>query len=340
MVCPYRGFRRGVNCALDMTPPSLAGPIVADRSAAADRLEVRGADRARFLNGLVTVAVKELGEGDGTLGFFTARKGGVLADCSLVALADSFWLELPPGRGEAIRAHLEQYVLADRVEIAALDLAPVAVLGSTAEGALAALVGELPAKPWSHRVAVLGDRTVRVQNRPGLGAPAWQAWVPAAAAPALAGELIAATGGRPPAEGELEALRVLAGQPRWGVDYGEDTLPQETGLESAIHYSKGCYLGQEIVARVHYRGGVQRGLVGLVLAGPAKTGAELSFEGRPVGSLGTVVDTPGRGSIALAIVHRRGGAPGTLLILPDGAPAQVVPLPFDPLDTSSSQEGI
>lgn len=325
-----------------MSAPPLAGlpggpgPIVALRSDAGDRLEIRGADRARFLNGLVTAAVKDLGEGDGTFGFFTARKGGVLADFALLALADRFWLELPPGRGAAIRAHLEIYRLADRVDLVEPEMAPLAVIGVEAEAALTTLfgAGAVPSAPWSHRSVELAGRTLRVQNRPNLGAPAWQLWAPLAELEAVAAEVQAATGGRLPAAEELELLRVLAGHPHWGIDYGEDSLPQETGLEAAIHYTKGCYLGQEIVARIHYRGGVQRGLVGLRLAGPAVAGAELSFENRPVGTLGTVLAVSPLGSIALAIVHRRGGELGTRLTLPGETTAEVVALPFSP------QEGI
>lgn len=303
------------------------GPVVADLRSAADRLELSGADRARFLNGLVTAAIKELTPGTGTQGFFTARKGGVLADFVLLAHDDRFWLELPPGRGAAITEHLQKYVLADRVTISPLAVAPLVILG--AEAALTAKFGELPATPWSHRPVELGGRTVTLQQHPQRGAPAWQLWLPEAEIDGALAALTAELGAHVAAPEELEVLRVRAGIPRWGLDYGEDNLPQETGLESAIHYTKGCYLGQEIVARVHYRGGVQRGLVGLRLAANADPGAELSFEDRLVGTLGSVVADPELGWLALAIVHRRGAEVGTRLLLPDGSPAEVVPLPFD-----------
>lgn len=310
-----------------MTSLVSAGPWVADLRSAADRLELSGADRARFLNGLVTAAIKELTPGTGTHGFFTARKGGVLADFALLAHDDRFWLELPPGRGAAIAEHLEKYVLADRVTISPLGLAPLVILG--AEAALTAKFGELPATPWSHRTVELGERTATLQQHPQRGAPAWQLWLPEAEIDGALVALTADLGARVAGPEELEVLRVRAGIPRWGLDYGEDNLPQETGLESAIHYTKGCYLGQEIVARVHYRGGVQRGLVGLRLAASATPGAELAFEDRPVGTLGSVVDDPELGWLALAIVHRRGAEVGTRLLLPEGSPAEVVPLPFD-----------
>lgn len=310
-----------------MTSLLSSGPIVADLRGAADRLELGGADRVRFLNGLVTAAIKELAPGTGTQGFFTARKGGVLASFELLAHDDSFWLELPPGRGGAITEHLQKYLLADRVTISPLGVAPLLVLG--AETALTARFGELPAALWAHRSVEFGGQTVTLQQHPQRGAPAWQLWLPEAEIDGALAALTAELGARVAGSEELEVLRVRAGIPRWGLDYGEDNLPQETGLESAISYTKGCYLGQEIVARVHYRGGVQRGLVGLRLAAAAAPGAELSFEDRPVGTLGTVVTDPERGWIALAIVHRRGAEVGTRLLLPDGSPAEVVPLPFE-----------
>lgn len=312
-----------------MTSLFSEGPLVVDLRVLEDRLELRGADRARFLNGLVTAAVKDLTPGTGTHGFFTARKGGVLANFTLLVHDDRYWLALPAGRGAVITEHLEKYVLADRVTISPSAEAPVAVVGAGAERALEALFGEVPASPWCHRPVVFAGHAGTLQNHPQRGAPAWQLWLPEAELDAVLPALQEALGARVAGVEELEVLRVVAGIPRWGLDYGEDNLPQETGLESAISYTKGCYLGQEIVARVHYRGGVQRTLVGLRLVAPAAGGAELSFEERPVGTLGSVVTAPGVGVIALAIVHRRGAEVGTRLLLPDGSPAEVVPLPFD-----------
>jgi folate-binding protein YgfZ len=133
----------------------------------------------------------------------------------------------------------------------------------------------------------------------------------------------------------LEARRVELGVPRFGRDFGPEHFPQETGLgEQAVSYTKGCYLGQEVIARIHYRGQANRLLRGLRLP-PGTTvdavadGAELRYEGRPVGTLSSAVRSPALGApVALAIVHRRGAEPGTRVEVEGGGAAEVVALPF------------
>jgi folate-binding protein YgfZ len=120
--------------------------------------------------------------------------------------------------------------------------------------------------------------------------------------------------------------------PRFGPDFGPDHLPQETGLEArAVSYEKGCYLGQEIVARIHYRGGVNKALRGLDLgaAPPPAAGAGVLHDGRPAGRLGTAVASPVLGrTVALAILHQRAGEAGTVVEVVGGGPATVRDLPF------------
>ncbi|MBZ0101765.1 MAG: hypothetical protein K8I65_06375, partial [Thermoanaerobaculia bacterium] len=135
----------------------------------------------------------------------------------------------------------------------------------------------------------------------------------------------------PVGAGAFETARIEDGEPAFGIDYGEEALPQETGDEAAISYTKGCYLGQEVVARVHYRGGVQRQPRGLRLAGelPAP-GGELLCDGRPAGTLTSLADSPDLGPIGLALLHRRVGEPPATLALADGTPVEMVALPFTP----------
>jgi folate-binding protein YgfZ len=301
-----------------------------------DVLELAGPDRERFLNGLVTCEVRGLGDGGGVYGFVTARKGGVLADFALLSLADRFRLELPPGRGEAVAAHLGTYLLADRVELRP-DPAPLplTLAGAGAKAALRALLDEPPAPAldarWGHAEVRLAGRPVRLAHRPLLGVEAWTVWVEPADARELAEALLTDDAVRPVGFDALDTVRIEAGVPWWGRDYDDSSLPQETGLEEALNFTKGCYLGQEVVARIHYRGGVNRVLRGLQFDGdePPAEGTELLLEGRAVGRVGSVAVSPTlEGPVGLALLHKRGAEPGTRLDLEGGGEAEVAELPL------------
>jgi folate-binding protein YgfZ len=128
-------------------------------------------------------------------------------------------------------------------------------------------------------------------------------------------------------EEAAECVRIEAGRPRLGLDMDADTMPQEAGInERAVSFSKGCYVGQETVARLHYRGKPNRHLRGLRLSEPAERGTEIAFGGKVVGRLGSTCVSPRLGPIALALV-RREAEPGAAVDV-GGAPAEVVPLPF------------
>ena len=128
----------------------------------------------------------------------------------------------------------------------------------------------------------------------------------------------------------VEIARIEAGELVFGVDFSGENFPQETGREDAVSYSKGCYLGQEVVARIHYRGGVQRLPRGLHFDADRTpdAGAELLFEGRSVGRATSVTQSARFGAIGLGLLHQRGAAPGTRLEVVGSGAAEVVALPF------------
>jgi folate-binding protein YgfZ len=176
-------------------------------------------------------------------------------------------------------------------------------------------------------------------RRPVWGTPALTLWVGEADVAAFFQRLLEAgrcVGLAPVGLAALETRRVELGVPRFGRDFGPDHFPQETGLgEQAVSYAKGCYLGQEVIARIHYRGQVNRLLRGLLLderdgSGPLPAdGTEVRLEGRPLGSLSSAVDSPALGRrIALAIVHRRGSDPGTRVEVAGGTEGEIMALPF------------
>lgn len=292
------------------------------------RLELTGADRLRLLNALVTCDVKSLAPGAGAYGCFTGPQGKILADLVALALGDRLWLELPAGREEAIAAHLRKYILADRVEVMPLeDMLPVTLLGPRAAEVLGS-AAEAAGKPWAHgRAGVLGSE-VELARRPLLGAPAYTLWVSASIARELIEELLAT--GRVQAVGfaALEVARAEAGIPRFGLDYGAESFPQEAGLEEAgVSYEKGCYLGQEVVARIHYRGQVHRALRGLAFEAMPSRGAKILAGGSEVGAVATAVESPDLGSIGLAVLKRQGTEPGATLEIEPGGRAMVRELP-------------
>jgi tRNA-modifying protein YgfZ len=283
-------------------------------------LEITGADRLRFLNAYVTCDVKPLTPGGGAYGFFTNPQGRILSDIAVLVHEDRLWLEVAPGQAEAIAAHLRKFIIVDRVEIRPPeDMALLTLIGPRAEGILA-LPDLSGMADWKHARMTIDGTEVTVQRRGLLGAPAFSLWVPASSAPQIRERLLAREGVLPVGEEALEALRVEAGIPRFGVDFGPDNFPKETGLDEAVSYTKGCYLGQEVVARIHYRGGVQKMMRRLEIEGNPQPGAKLLFEGREAGTATTVVRTLG-----LGIVHKRAAEPGTRLDVEGGGVATVIP---------------
>jgi folate-binding protein YgfZ len=286
------------------------------------RLEMLGADRLRFLNAYVTCEVKGLAPGQGGYGFLTSSQGRILSDLALLAQTDRLWLELPPGLEQTFVEHLARYLIADRVEMRPLaEVLPITLAGPRAASTLAGLVPgiELPQAPWGHVAAVVSGAEVVVQRSERLGVPAFTLWVAAALAEPLWELLRSQDGVRPVGYEALEIVRTEMGIPRFGHDFGPLNFPQETGAEEAVSYTKGCYLGQEVVARIHYRGGVQKTLRGLLFDAdpalpPPAPGTALLYEGREAGTLGTAVRSLALNrQIGLAILHRRAAAPGSRL---------------------------
>jgi folate-binding protein YgfZ len=272
--------------------------------------ELLGADRLRFLHNYVTCDVKGLAPGDSAYGFFTSPQGRILSDAVLLALEDRLRVEVPREQVEPILAHLRKYLLADRVEIRPLEgLTPVVAVGPRSE-------------------EVLGTG-LSAQRRSLMGASAWTVWAPDPEA--LIERLVEAGATRVGPEA-LEILRAEAGIPRFGQDFGPENFPQETGIEEAVSYTKGCYLGQEVVARIHYRGGVQNVLRGLVFAAgdeAPEPGARVLYEGRESGRATTVVRSPSLGkTIGLGILHRRAAEPGTQVEVEGGPKGEVRELPL------------
>lgn len=275
------------------------------------RLELLGPDRERFLGGMVSAAVEGLAPGQGAFGFITDVRGRILASATVLTLEDRLWLEIPRGRGRTIIEHLEKYIVTDQVEILPLgDMASVRVTGPKSAEVLAEL-GAAAALDltgaWSHAQVEILDYQARLVREGHSPVPTFSLWQSSAIAPLMAEDL--AEAGIPQAGTEAtEALRIEHGHPLWGVDYDDSNLPQETGIEDAVDYEKGCYLGQEIVARIHYRGQPARRMCRLVFESGHKptAGAEIEFDGRAAGTVTSVSPScRDDAAIGLALLPRR-----------------------------------
>ena len=262
-------------------------------------------------------------------------KGKVLADVDVAALGDRLRLRLPAGRCEAVAAHLLKYRIAEQVELERRpDLAAAELRGRSAAGLLVALGLEPPIERGGHVEADLGGVRVRLRSLPRAREPRYEIAAPRAD---LATALAALRGaGRAlglvePSAAEVEAARIEDGELRWGVDYDDANFPQETGESAAISTTKGCYLGQEVIARLHFRGEVQRKAFGLEFeAGAAvAAGEELLFDGRAAARVTSVTESAlVARPIGLALVHRRAAGHDVRLQRAGGGEARVVALPF------------
>lgn len=309
----------------------LRGAVLASR-APAELLLVRGRDAKRFLHGYATADLRSAAPGAVLRGYFLELKGHVLADAELaVASEEEVLVRLPEGRGSTIRAHLERYVVADRVAFEG----PAALLRLAFEGPGAADCWEpltrrgsgegpgvqsLASGLWAVRFGRSGRAHRELW---GLADSSWaQSLEPLA-------ELAPGIGiVSEPALSEL--LRIERGELAFGIDYGEEAFPQELGESEAVSFTKGCYLGQEVVARIHYRGGVQRQARGLRFSTePPERDTPLFHDGREAGRVGSVADSPRFGWIGLTILHQRVGEPPARVSLPGGEPVEVVALPFE-----------
>jgi folate-binding protein YgfZ len=280
--------------------PFRTGAGVVDRPGAGV-LRFRGPQARWFLDQLVTNRVVELPAGAGADALLLSPKGRITALLQLWVTAEEEVLAvLDPGAAGTLRPFFEGRIFATRVSIEDLTGAVtlVAVLGPRAgevvTAALAATAGPGPvALPGDgeHANVTVGDPPVVVARalRPVAG---YELLVPAARAEALAGDLVAAGGVACAAE-DLERLSVVEGLPRYGADFDGRFLPQEAALERAVHFAKGCYLGQEAVAMAQ-RGRVKRRLRHLAFDGPPLAGVPV-HEGRPAGEVTSLAEEGGRG---------------------------------------------
>jgi folate-binding protein YgfZ len=295
------------------------------------KLALTGSGAIEFLNGQVTNELADLRAGEGRYAAFLTHKGKMLGDLRVLAVKgapgarpDELLLDTERVALQALFDMIRRFKVGYDVQLHKLTLERglLSLIGPDSE-AIAAASELAPAEHASVALQVDGIPALAVRTDVGV-----DLWCDAGDTARLQTRLLdrGATG---VSERAAECLRVETGRPRYGIDMDDSTIPQEAGLnERAVSFTKGCYLGQETVARLYYRGKPNRHLRGLRLSQPAATGDLLLLGAREVGHLGSVAISPTLGPIALALV-RREAPPGESVSVGDsGATAEVCELPF------------
>jgi folate-binding protein YgfZ len=306
---------RGVLTPQELDAPARETAALAAGAAVHDlgwlrRVAVRGEDRFRWLSGMVTNTVNDLAANAGAWNLVLNAQGRIQGDLHVWRQGDSLDLEIAADQYGRLLAHLDRFIIMDDVELAPLSLDPSespnqspngSLSGETAlglAGPLAAGVLErlgLPVLPdqLTSVCAAWNGQKMRVVRAYGVLVPHYELWVRAAQIPALWQALVDA-GATPVGAASLEAFRIAEGIPAYGIDMAERDLPQETSQMRALNFNKGCYLGQEVVERIHSRGSVHRHLRPLELFGPLPAaGAALTLDGGAVaGEITSVAQLP------------------------------------------------
>ncbi len=251
----------------------------ADRSSRG-KLRFTGPQRAWFLHQIVTRSFEDISVGESRSGAMLTAKGRMVGFFEAVATDDEILMHFEDSLGETFPEEFRRYLFATQVEIDDV----------TGEMGLILLVGE----GWQDLAGKVSEGVTHATN--ALGTPAGYVWVPRAELPGAT--RVIADGATEISEEELEALRIDAGIPRWGRDMDQRSIPQEARLEEfgALDFDKGCYVGQETVAKIHFRGKVNRKVRRLEAAGPVAVGDDVSVDGEPAG---TVTSAAGQNALAI-----------------------------------------
>ncbi|MDR3764793.1 MAG: folate-binding protein [Acidobacteriota bacterium] len=332
-----RGEYAGAETVLHFGSP--AAELAALREACAvfdlswrGKLVISGEDRVRWLNGMVTNNTRDLAQDCGNYSFVLNPQGRIQADLTAFQRGDFYMIETEAAQIPLLKEFFDRYIIMDDVEAGDLGgrLTSIGVGGPRAASVLAkagllpgeARPGQLLDGSWNGMGYTLVCDPIEVRG--------WfELWLSADNVAAFWQALIA-SGAVPAGAQALEWQRILLGLPRVGVEIGAKVLPQETGQEYALHHTKGCYIGQEIVERIHSRGQVHRLLTGLILdlAAPAP-GCKVLAGGKEAGEIASSAVIPVAGqerTVALAYLRRDTLQDQSVTV--EGCDARVSPLPF------------
>lgn len=289
------------------------------------KLALTGADAKEFLQGQVSNDVQGLSPGGGCYAAFLTPKGKMLGDLRILDAGDELLLDTERVALQELFNMIRRFSVGHDVE----------VHKRTLQSGLVSLLGpEAPVVAGARALASAAEHTHAVAQVAGVGARVIRTHrgldlLCAAEDTEALERALKDRGAQPISEAVAECVRVEDGRPRYGLDLDDTVIPQEAGLnERAVSFTKGCYVGQETVARLHYRGKPNRQLRGLRLDAPVPSGAQITWGERAVGRVSSPVQSPAFGPIALALVRREAPPGSRVAIGPDQVPGTVVELPF------------
>jgi folate-binding protein YgfZ len=323
------------------------------------KLALTGSGAVEFLNGQVTNELADLHPGEGRYAAFLTHKGKMLGDLRILAVGED--PEAPPSELlldtervalQALFDMIRRFKVGYDVELhkRTVECSLFSLIGPGSRGVAAVALGidpraftdvaqaqaslthaehprVLPDAEHAHTAARIAEHPVRLI---ATGADGIDVLCASDSHAAVRDALLQASA-EPVSEQTAEIVRIERGRPRYGIDIDDTTIPQEAGLnERAVSFTKGCYVGQETVARLYYKGKPNRHLRGLRLSAPATSGEEMHFGERPIGRLGSVALSPSLGPIALALVRREAEPGGIVSVGDQGVSATVLELPFAP----------
>ena len=290
-------------------------------------LLLEGPEAVDYLQGQLTNDIEALAPDEGCYAALLDRKGHITADMRCLRLsrtdAERVWLDTEPAAAAPLLRHLQMYKIGREVQVS--DASGERAITSLIGPASAEIAGGPPLAPEyaQHYYERDGIEILAVATDLGLDL------ITRLEGAEKLREILSASGAEPISEEAAEIARVESGRPRFGRDFGSEAMPAEAGIvERAVNFEKGCYIGQEPVARLHYKGRPNRTLRGLRLSAPATSGDALRLGDREVGTLGSACLSPALGPIGLAMVRREANQGDRLTVGEGGATAEVVELPF------------
>jgi folate-binding protein YgfZ len=312
--------------------PLISAAGVYDLSSRA-KVSLTGGDRTRWLNGMVTNNVRDLEPGRGVYAFLLNPQGHILGDLYAYNRGESLLVDTDLSQVEKILAVFDKYIIMDDVEVANITdrMSALGIAGPKSRETIQAAGFEVPElKPLQFVETTRQQIGVTVVRGDNPQVETFELWVAPGDAERVSDALLKA-GAKPVGSAALDLLRIATGIPRYGVDIRERDLPQETEQERALNFSKGCYVGQEIVERIRSRGQVRRKFTGFEIDGqPPAAGSKIQIDGKDVGEITSAASLPladGQRLVALGYIRREAGTPGKR-IEAGGSAATVANLPF------------